>query len=199
MADLDDFFAKKDKKKGKSKKYLSSEELVKQLEQTAKESEQSKKPAKIEEESEITNNEVTIDSDKATIGHRSWHQILQNDDEWKEVEEEKRPDLSNLKLGQLNIDKSNENNQNYSGGNDYEHENSNNDGDNGENPWNKANSTQGGAKPAPTLPDPAKQIKPAGAYVPPSLLRAEVRSSCNRVTTKSLNSNLISLSFLERS
>lgn len=33
MADLDDFFAKKDKKKGKTKKFLSSEELVKQLEQ----------------------------------------------------------------------------------------------------------------------------------------------------------------------
>lgn len=50
MADLDDFFAKKDKKKGKSKKFLSSEELVKQLEQTAKENELNKKPAKIEEE-----------------------------------------------------------------------------------------------------------------------------------------------------
>lgn len=51
MADLDDFFAKKDKKKGKSKKFLSSEELVKQLEQTAKENELNKKPIKIEEES----------------------------------------------------------------------------------------------------------------------------------------------------
>lgn len=60
MADLDDFFAKKDKKKGKTKKFLSSEELMKQLEQTAiKESEPSKKPAKIEEESETTKNEVT--------------------------------------------------------------------------------------------------------------------------------------------
>lgn len=50
MADLDDFFAKKDKKKAKTKKFLSSEELVKQLEQTAKENEQDKKPTKIEEE-----------------------------------------------------------------------------------------------------------------------------------------------------
>lgn len=53
MADLDEFFAKKDRKKGKSKKFVSSEELVKQLEQqTVKENEPSKKPAKIEEESE---------------------------------------------------------------------------------------------------------------------------------------------------
>lgn len=103
--------------------------------------------------------------------------IFQIDEEWKEYEEEKRPDLSNLKLGQLNINDSNENNNNYSGGNDYENENSNNEGDNGENPWNKANSTKGGPKKAPTLPDPAKQTKSTGAYVPPSLARAEVRSS----------------------
>lgn len=62
MADLDDFFAKKDKKKGKTKKFLSSEELVKQLEQSAKEKalekELSKKPAKIDEDPEITKQEV---------------------------------------------------------------------------------------------------------------------------------------------
>lgn len=58
MADLDDFFAKKDKKKNKTKKFLSTEELVKQLEQSAREKEASKnvKPAKIEEE---TSNEPT--------------------------------------------------------------------------------------------------------------------------------------------
>lgn len=54
MADLDDFFAKRDKKKGKTKKYLSPEELVKQLEvNTLKEKEQlskNSKPEKIDEE-----------------------------------------------------------------------------------------------------------------------------------------------------
>lgn len=63
MADLDDFFAKKDKKKGKTKKYISSEELVKQLEQSAKEmAAEKQKPAKIDEEAEqikITNKEVS--------------------------------------------------------------------------------------------------------------------------------------------
>lgn len=47
MADLDDFFAKKDKKKGKSKKYISSDELVRQLEQ----------PAVTKEETKIENSE----------------------------------------------------------------------------------------------------------------------------------------------
>lgn len=61
MADLDDFFAKRDKKKNKSKKFLSSEELVKQLEQNVKEDKT--KPAKIEEETTeaTTNQEVTCD------------------------------------------------------------------------------------------------------------------------------------------
>lgn len=64
MADLDDFFAKKDKKKGKTRKFLSSEDLVKQLEQSAKEmAAEKQKPAKIDEEAEqikITNQEVAI-------------------------------------------------------------------------------------------------------------------------------------------
>lgn len=36
MADLDDFFAKKDKKKSKKPKFLTAEELVKNLEETSK-------------------------------------------------------------------------------------------------------------------------------------------------------------------
>lgn len=36
MADLDDFFAKKDKKKAKKPKFLTAEELVKNLEETSK-------------------------------------------------------------------------------------------------------------------------------------------------------------------
>lgn len=49
MADLDDFFAKKDKKKGKSKKFISSDELVRQLEQ----------PVVTKEETKIENSENT--------------------------------------------------------------------------------------------------------------------------------------------
>lgn len=61
MADnLDDFFAKRDKKKNKTKKFLSSEELAKQLEQNVKEDKI--KPAKIEEESstEATTNQEVV-------------------------------------------------------------------------------------------------------------------------------------------
>lgn len=53
MADLDDFFAKKDKKKGKTKKFLSSEELVKQLElqSTVKEKTETKVDEELRKES----------------------------------------------------------------------------------------------------------------------------------------------------
>lgn len=39
MADLDDFFAKKDRKKGKSKKFATPDELAKKLEDTTKKAE----------------------------------------------------------------------------------------------------------------------------------------------------------------
>jgi hypothetical protein len=85
---------------------------------------------------------------------------LQHDDEWKEFEEEKRPDLSNLKLGLLTIDNDENNRENLE---DYD-ENNTNDGENSDaNPWKKANAT-----PAPVAA-PAAQQKPSGAYVPAHL------------------------------
>lgn len=42
MADLDDFFAKKDKKKGKAKKFVTAEEIAKQLDDTSKKAVESK-------------------------------------------------------------------------------------------------------------------------------------------------------------
>lgn len=43
MADLDDFFAKKDRKKSKGKKFTTTEEIAKKLEETGKKSEKPKK------------------------------------------------------------------------------------------------------------------------------------------------------------
>lgn len=43
MADLDDFFRKKDRKKSKGKKFLTTEEIAKKLEETGKKTEKSKK------------------------------------------------------------------------------------------------------------------------------------------------------------
>lgn len=42
MADLDDFFAKKDRKKAKGKKFTTTEEIAKKLEETGKKAEKPK-------------------------------------------------------------------------------------------------------------------------------------------------------------
>lgn len=43
MADLDDFFAKKDKKKAKGKKFLTADQIAKKLEETGKKAEKTRK------------------------------------------------------------------------------------------------------------------------------------------------------------
>ncbi|XP_014487463.1 PREDICTED: protein CDV3 homolog [Dinoponera quadriceps] len=87
MADLDDFFAKKDRKKAKGKKFTTTDEVAKKLEETGKRLEKPKlkeKPANPEgEESQQTEDE----------------------DEWKEFEEEKK-DYSGLKIGHLTVNDS---------------------------------------------------------------------------------------------
>lgn len=43
MTDLDDFFAKKDRKKAKGKKFTTADEIAKKLEETGKKTEKTKK------------------------------------------------------------------------------------------------------------------------------------------------------------
>lgn len=83
MADLDDFFAKKDRKKSKAtKKYATAEEVAKKLEDSAKKTEKLKKERVNEDEDTIVTE--------------------QDQDEWKEFEEEKK-DYTGLKIGNLTI------------------------------------------------------------------------------------------------
>lgn len=88
MADLDDFFAKKDRKKGKSKKLTPSEELARKIEDTSKPSQSAKKPGQ--------------DDDDGVIVEEA-HVPSVNEDEWKEYQEEERKDYTGLKLGLLQI------------------------------------------------------------------------------------------------
>ncbi|KAL6261802.1 protein CDV3 homolog [Pogonomyrmex barbatus] len=87
MTDLDDFFAKKDRKKAKGKKFATTDEVAKKLEETGKRIEKPKpkeKPANPE-------------------GEESQH--TEDEDEWKEFEEEKK-DYSGLKIGVLTVNDS---------------------------------------------------------------------------------------------
>lgn len=91
--------------------------------------------------------------------------LLQHDDEWKEFEEEKRPDLSNLKLGLINHEDDEDSRENQD---EYDENNTNNGENSDANPWKKA-----GAAPAPvTAPAPQK---PTGVYVPAHMQAAAVK------------------------
>ncbi|XP_058840563.1 protein CDV3 homolog [Topomyia yanbarensis] len=97
MADLDDFFAKKDRKKSKTKKFATAEELAKSIEDTSKKTTEAK-PRKVTPNVEGSEPKVPEPVEE----------------EWKEFEEE-RKDYSGLKLAQLNISEEDQNQVNYGG------------------------------------------------------------------------------------
>ncbi|XP_014258917.1 protein CDV3 homolog isoform X1 [Cimex lectularius] len=89
MADLDDFFAKKDRKKSKGKKFATADEIAKKLEETGKRTEKLKKEKL--QTSQLGSQEV--DEQGNTV---------QDEDEWREFEEEKK-DYSGLKIQNLTL------------------------------------------------------------------------------------------------
>ncbi|KAJ6643204.1 Protein CDV3 like [Pseudolycoriella hygida] len=91
MADLDDFFAKKDRKKGKSKKITATEELARKIEDTSKPSQSLKKRDYLPGQDD--NGSVPDDTKPSSV----------NEDEWKDYQEEERKDYTGLKLGLLQI------------------------------------------------------------------------------------------------
>lgn len=89
MSDLDSFFAKKDKKKGKAgKKFTTTEEIAKKLEDITI------KKDKVKKDKPLSTN-----PDEITNGN-------ENEDEWKEFQEDKK-DYSGLKLQPLKVSDTN--------------------------------------------------------------------------------------------
>jgi len=91
MADLDDFFAKKDRKKAKGKKFTTTDEIAKKLEETGKKIEKTKKE------------KTGLPSQTSGQGEEEQGNPAQEDDEWREFEEEKK-DYTGLKIGNLQIE-----------------------------------------------------------------------------------------------
>ncbi|XP_046682172.1 protein CDV3 homolog [Homalodisca vitripennis] len=94
MADLDDFFAKKDKKKSKGKKFATADEIAKKLEETGKKTEKTKK-------------DKTLQSTAGQDGEENG--TLIQEDEWKDFEEEKK-DYTGLKIQNITLNEQ-ENNE----------------------------------------------------------------------------------------
>lgn len=168
MADLDDFFAKKDRKKSKGKKFLTADELVKNLEDTSKR--EPPKPKK--EPAPAAAVPATVSSvANDTNDNVADNQVSNNDEEWKEIEVE-RKDYSGLKIGQLTINDEELNPQNYADGDGYdEDEGEGNDGNQiseskGHGPWKKV-------IPAEEVTQIPMEIEKSKVYISPGLRNSQ--------------------------
>ncbi|CAG7836226.1 unnamed protein product [Allacma fusca] len=97
MADLDDFFAKRDKKKPKGKKFATADDASKILENKAKE----RKKLETLRTTYVPPLNEQGEAPAALSEYRQ--QQADDDDEWKEVEEVK-PDYTGLKIQELILD-----------------------------------------------------------------------------------------------
>lgn len=113
MADLDDFFAKKDKKKAKSKpKFLTAEELVKNLEDTSKREAKQKKPEVYSSTTTVVpGGSGTVEVKSSAVEQPQTQDPPTTEEEWKEFEEEQRKDYTGLKIGQLTLNDDDEQSQ----------------------------------------------------------------------------------------
>ncbi|KAK9877541.1 hypothetical protein WA026_018648 [Henosepilachna vigintioctopunctata] len=149
MADLDDFFAKKDRKKNKTnKRFSTTEEVAKKLEDNAKKNEIKKKPDRVADGDE-TNTPV------------------HDQDEWKEFEEEKK-DYTGLKIGNLTINQNNDGSQGNTESNSelLEGDDVGQQSEKKAGPWNRKEEVQ---EVVPVKVEEKKPVVKSGAYVPPSL------------------------------
>lgn len=170
MADLDDFFAKKDKKKSKSKpKFLTAEELVKNLEDTSKR-EAALKPKKadlpIVAASAIAAPDEVIGS---AGGDEIKNEVVveqpqQTEEEWKEFEEEQRKDYSGLKIGQLTLNDDDEQSQT---------EGDEDEGDDESNPGNDVKRSGGGPWKKVIPAEEVTQIPMVQPYISPALRNSQ--------------------------
>ncbi|XP_019868605.1 protein CDV3 homolog isoform X2 [Aethina tumida] len=171
MADLDDFFAKKDRKKSKTnKKFSTTDEVAKKLEDTARKTEKLKK-------------------ERAPEGDEP-NAPVHDQDEWKDFEEEKK-DYTGLKIGNLTI---NANQENSAGTTETSNEQqsgcdeSGSDTDKKVGPWKRIDEQQQQEEPKPERkpePEPPKVTK--GAYVPPNMRNPQAQQPTvqnNRLKSK---------------
>jgi len=165
MADLDDFFAKKDKKKSRVVKKFTNDLLSsKQTDDVAAIQALPKKPAEPKKREEPK--EIPLAEGEAPKPHQK-PQETPTEEEWGEFEQEKERDYSGLKIQKLQIQDGEDNED------DYDEQELNEEGElvrrEPVGPWNKTNAQ-------PTTNAKAKEVAPVevlpnttgGVYIPPS-------------------------------
>ncbi|KAL0809622.1 hypothetical protein ABMA28_011152 [Loxostege sticticalis] len=149
MADLDDFFAKKDRKKKAVKKFATADELAKKLEDTKQKTDvRPKKERPVQEGDEA--------------GRAGRQSPSKEEEEWKEYEEPVK-DYTGLKIQVLQGG-----NGAPESGRDPASEDCAPDGSGkGKGPWNKPTEVEPAPPPPPVEEPPRREVKPA-AYVAPA-------------------------------
>lgn len=170
--DLDDFFAKKDKTKKKSKSKITTDEIEGRLE---------KKLKKAKSGSSGTKKDKGSSSGGKVLDVR----IGDDDTEWKEVESEETKDYSDLRIQNLPTSDRGQDDRDENGG--YREEGDEGDGKGGvPGPWKPVNNPPQPAAPSPVLDEkpPVVESKPpestpakTGKYVPPG-----ARNTASKVT-----------------
>ncbi|XP_068205747.1 protein CDV3 homolog isoform X2 [Palaemon carinicauda] len=165
MADLDSFFAKKDRKKVKGKKFTTSDEIARRLEESEKKDQiqilkyKVEPVRKLEEPSE----------DSPVVEEPPPKTFLQEEEEWNDFEDDKDKDLTNLKINKLQIEDEEDN----GGGSADDDCEKGEHGDKRDGVW-KTESMQ---QPAPAAPpvvtvEPEEKGRPMvgnSSYVPPHM------------------------------
>lgn len=157
MADtsLDDFFAKKDKSKKAKKKFTTSEQIAKKLEESGKKS--TEMASKKEKDKPI---QQTPASTITQIAEQASSINIKGDDEWKDFEEEKEKDYSGLKIHNFQISEPKDD--------DFERDRNMEDED-GEpvkpreshsGPWNKISAQASANVLSPSPPPPLEVVSP---------------------------------------
>ncbi|XP_047541616.1 protein CDV3 homolog isoform X1 [Vanessa atalanta] len=149
MADLDDFFAKKDRKKSKSvKKFATADELAKKLEDTKQKTDVRPKKERPAQEGEETGR-------------------AGEEEEWKDYEEPVK-DYTGLKIQVLQGNAGAQESGRDSSAEDSAPENTKNKG-----PWNKPVEVEQAAAPPPPPPEEKTKSQPS-TYVPPQSRNRDV-------------------------
>ncbi|KAK8759476.1 protein CDV3 homolog [Amblyomma americanum] len=164
MADssLDQFFAKKDKSKKKTKGKMTSEQIAKKMEDSGKSAEKSLKKDKDKQENSSGKLSVTIPS------------LAQGEEEWNDFEEEKEVDYSGLRIQALTIAEKEKEEEAAREQQDEDGEDSQQAGDQQSGPWKVQQAPPAAAPPSPP-PEPEPQAPPPPEPEPKEPTRSTYR------------------------
>ncbi|XP_064094202.1 protein CDV3 homolog isoform X5 [Macrobrachium nipponense] len=159
MSDLDSFFAKKDKKKVKGKKFTTSDEIARRLEESEKKDQIQVLKSKVEPVRKLE--EPSEDSPVVEDPPQK------EEEEWNDFEDDKDKDLTNLKINKLQI----EDEEDLGGGSADDDGEKGEHGDKRDGVWKTESMQQPAPAPQVTTIEPEEKGRPTinSSYVPPHM------------------------------